>query len=178
MPALDTFAIAQRLLVAAAAIGMFVTVASDAKACQHDRRPRQERPAPERMERMQQRIEDIRKVKLLDVLNLDGTQVERFFGVYNSLQAKVHQAKQSLDKAADALGQANRDNVSADVLTERTNAVLAATSALHAAIDARNAGVRAVLTVEQYARYVVFEARFLEELQRKILKRAHDRFEE
>ena len=38
---------------------------------------------PPPRERMMQKIEDLRKMRLLDVLNLQGDQVEKFFSAYS-----------------------------------------------------------------------------------------------
>jgi hypothetical protein len=125
--------------------------------------------------KMRQRIEDLRKLKLMDILSLEGEQVEKFFGTYNPLQKAVYEAKEAMDAASKALWEATERKAVAADLTPLTNDLLAKMKTLEQAVHARHDGVRKVLTPEQFARYLAFEARFRDELDRMILKRVRDR---
>lgn len=120
-------------------------------------------------------MENMRKMKLMDVMELEGTQVEKFFAVYNPLQKTVYEKKDALDKLSSELWRSCDDKASEAVLKELTGKVEMARKALMAAVDARNAGVQPALTPSQYARYIAFEARFMDELQRMMLRRLKER---
>ena len=124
---------------------------------------------------MRQRIEDLRKLKLMDVLSLQGDQVEKFFGTYNPLQKSMLDAKDAMDAASKELWEATERKATAADLEKLTNELLQKMTSFERAINARHEGVRKVLSVEQYARYLAFEARFRDELERMILKKARDR---
>ena len=124
---------------------------------------------------MRQRIEDLRKLKLMDVLALQGDQVEKFFGAYNPLQKSMLDAKDAMDIASTSLWEATERKAPSADLEKLTNDLLQRMTAFERAINARHEGVRKVLSVEQYARYMAFEARFRDELERMIMKRARDR---
>lgn len=125
--------------------------------------------------KMRQRIEDLRKVKLMDILGLEGEQVEKFFAAYNPLQRAVYESKEAMDASSKALWEATENKAAAADLSAKTDDLLAKMKSFEQAIHARHDGVRKVLRPEQFARYLAFEARFRDELERMILKRVRDR---
>jgi len=127
------------------------------------------------MEKLRHRIEDLRKVKLIDLLNLQGDQVEKFFGTYNRLQNAVVTSKAGMDDAAQDLHQATMSSASDSEVKTKTDALLARMQEFERAINTRHSELRPILSPLQYARYLAFEARFQEELQRMILQRARKR---
>lgn len=122
-------------------------------------------------EKMRQRIEDLRKVKLLDILDLKGDQVERFFAVYNKHQDRFHEFQVKIDGAARELQGAISRSASDAELTEKTNELRRLIRELEKTIESRFDDVKPILSARQYAQYVVFEARFRDELQRMIMDR-------
>lgn len=145
---------------------MSLTLSWSVLAAQDDDGP----PMPR--ERMQQRIEDVRKMKLIDVLELQDTQVEKFFQVYNSLHGNVLQRKREMDEKAETLKRMSRD---ASGIQPQIDALLSATHAFHEAIEQRNTKIKDVLSPKQHATYLVFEAKFPEELAKMLAKRAKKR---
>jgi hypothetical protein len=122
---------------------------------------------------MQQRIEDVRKMKLIDILELQDSQVEKFFQLYNSLHGTVLQRKRDMDEKAETLKRMSRDASSS--LQPQIDALQSATHAFHEAIEQRNAKIKDVLSPQQHAKYLVFEAKFPEELAKMLAKRAKKR---
>lgn len=122
-------------------------------------------------EKIKQRIEDYRKVRLIELLSLEGAQLEKFFGVYNKNQEKVRSAKQDVDNAAKACREAVKDNASETVVKTKSNQLLSAMIAFEQAINTRHTEAQAILTPHQFATYLAFEASFMEELQRMVLQR-------
>lgn len=140
-----------------------------------DRKPRGERggdPAA-----MRQRIEDLRKLKLMDVLSLQGDQVEKFFATYNPLQKSMLDAKDAMDVASKTLWEATERKAPVADIEKLTADLLARMTAFERAINARHDGVRKVLSVEQFGRYLAFEARFRDELERSIMRRMRERMQ-
>lgn len=148
------------LLIVAAA----VVLPSIASAQPRDRRER-------RQERLHERIQDLRKVKLLDLLDLEGEQVEKFFAIYNKYEDKISDAKKQIDDAARELQGAIGNDASEAELGKLTSDLRGKIRAMEQLIEQRFDDSKKVLTSRQYAQYVVFEARFRDELQRMILDR-------
>lgn len=128
--------------------------------------------APASREDMQQRIEDVRKMKLIDLLQLKDDQVEKFFVLYNSAHQVVLQRLRDMNAAADKLKRMSRDNDAG--LQQQIDALQKATKDLHAAVEQRNSRMKDVLTLQQYGTYLAFEAKFQEELAKVLLKRAKE----
>lgn len=128
--------------------------------------------APASREDMQQRIEDVRKMKLIDLLQLKDDQVEKFFVLYNSTHQVVLQRLRDMNAAADRLKRMSRDNDAG--LQQQIDALQKATKDLHAAVEQRNSRMKDVLTLQQYGTYLAFEAKFQEELAKVLLKRAKE----
>jgi len=122
--------------------------------------------------RVRQRIEDVRKMKLIDILDLRGDQVEKFFGSYNTLQRAVFDAKDAVNDASRQLHEALQNKASDADLQTKTSALLSAMKSFDAAVEKRNTTVQSMLSTTQYAKYVLFEARFVDELSKMIMKRA------
>ncbi|MBK9183721.1 MAG: sigma-70 family RNA polymerase sigma factor [Ignavibacteria bacterium] len=91
-----------------------------------------------------QESEDLRKMRLLDVLNLQGDQVEKFFSAYNRYQGAVINAKKDLDRKAIDLREATESGADESVLKGKTDAVLAAMKVFEEAINKRHAEVKSL----------------------------------
>lgn len=128
--------------------------------------------SPPPREKMMQKVEDLRKMRLLDVLNLQGDQVERFFASYNRLQGSVLTTKREMDRLAIDLREATESRNDDATLKSKTDAVVAAMKAFEDAVNRRHAELKPLLSTKQYAIYIAFEARFQEELTRLIMQRA------
>jgi Spy/CpxP family protein refolding chaperone len=129
-------------------------------------------PSPEKM---QQRIEDLRKVKLLDILDLKGDQVEKFFAVYNKHQKQHEKLRQDIDAKSKELQVMIEKGAQDAELSIRVEELRKLVRDMGKAMDQRFDEIKSVLSTKQYAKYVVFEARFRDELQRMIIERIKER---
>jgi hypothetical protein len=121
--------------------------------------------------KLRQRIEDLRKVKLLDVLDLKGDQVERFFAVYNDYTDRIEKVRIKIDESSRDLQSAIVADASEAEIKKLTKQVRDHIRDMGSLIDKRFDEVQPILSSSQFAQYVVFESRFRDELQRMILDR-------
>jgi len=142
---------------------LLVTSLLIAQPKQSDERPSAARPA--------ERLAQLKKLKLIETLDLDERTAEKFFVRYNEGQKKINQARQSLRDAVKELEAAIRANVSETELSTKTQSATKAMQQLSNALLERLESVRPLLSPQQYAKLVVFEVRFLEGLQRTLLER-------
>ncbi|MFN5378898.1 MAG: hypothetical protein ACK5BQ_09045 [Ignavibacteria bacterium] len=127
---------------------------------------------PMSRERMQQRMEDVRKMKLIDILQLQDTQVEKFFQIYNTTHGNVLRLQREMQDAAENVKRMSRENAAG--LQQQIDVLQKTTHDLHQAIEQRNTRVKDVLNLQQYGTYLAFEAKFHEELARLLIKRAKE----
>ena len=123
-------------------------------------------------ERMMQRMEDVRKMKLIDILQLQDTQVEKFFQIYNTTHGNVLRLQREMQDAAENVKRMSRENAAG--LQQQIDVLQKTTHDLHQAIEQRNTRVKDVLNLQQYGTYLAFEAKFHEELARLLIKRAKE----
>ncbi len=130
---------------------------------------------PPHSTKMQKKIEDLRKIKLLDILELQGDQVEKFFSVYNKHQKNFESLREQLMQKSADLQASMEKNDKPETFTAKADELRKLIREMGKSIDARFDDVKTVLTPLQYAKYVVFETRFKEELQQRILDRVRQK---
>lgn len=122
-------------------------------------------------DRMRGRVEDLRKMKLLEVLDLKDEQVEKFFAAYNKHTKRILNLREKVQEDAEELQSMVRKGApDADLMTASTN-LRNTMKALAQEYDDRFESVKPTLKLNQYAKYIVFEARFYDELQKMVMKR-------
>lgn len=120
---------------------------------------------------IRERMESLRKVKLLEILELEGDNVERFFAKYSTLQRSVYDAKDALDAAIRALREADNRQTDEATLLQRIADVQRRQQELIKAAERRNIELKPMLSTRLYARYIAFEAAILDDLQRLMMRR-------
>lgn len=119
-----------------------------------------------------QRLAQFKKLKLIEVLDLDEQTAEKFFIRYNEGQKKIDQARLELQQLVRELQDAVSAKVSDAELSAKSDQVVKRMQQFAQAITERLTAVRPLLSPQQYAKLVVFEVRFTEALQRTLLQRA------
>ncbi len=116
-----------------------------------------------------QRVEQLKKVRLMETLNLDEETSIRFFSRYNKHQDEVREIQKSREELLRQLESLQRSNAS-DAEYEKSIQDLRTTDGKF--LEARDRywkDIRGVLSVKQFASYVLFENnfyRYLRELMR------------
>ncbi len=126
--------------------------------------------------RAKEKIEQLKKMRLIDILDMDEPTAEKFFTRYNQLQRKIEDAKVELQDAVSDLERSVRAKAGktgdcyrkADIILEKQNA-------LNAAVADKIRAMRSLLTEEQYAKFIVFENNFAAQLQKMLLERKQER---
>ncbi len=104
-------------------------------------------------------IEQLKKLKLIEALNLDDATAEKFFVRYNSEQKKVEEVRKSLEDATNDLDKA-KSSGNSEKIKQSTQLMLDKHKQLQDANNELLRSVREVLNDKQYADYLVFEAKF------------------
>ena len=134
-------------------------------------RDKEHRAHGEHRGKVRERVEQLKKMKMIEVLDLDEETSEKFFTRYNNLQKKVDAAYDEVRDAQRTLDEAVDNKLSAADIERLTNTLLQKQNALQEANNEKIRAMKAVLSEEQYARYVMFEQKFLQELQKAIMHR-------
>lgn len=125
--------------------------------------------------RAKERIAEFKKMKLLEVLDLDEKSSEKFLAKYNSAEKAIREKQEKLDEAILDLEYLIRKKANKEDLTKQSQKVMDLQRDLMNTMFEQQKEIKSVLTEEQFARYLVFENRFREQLQKAIIERAKGR---
>ena len=128
-------------------------------------------PNPKAMEQLKQ----FKKIKLLEILDLDEATAEKFLVKYNANEKKVEEKKKQLDDAVQDLESSLKNVASKDEISKKTEKVLQLTQEFQKIIDESLQSMKSILNEVQYAKYIIFEQRFRGEVQRAIIERMKKR---
>jgi Spy/CpxP family protein refolding chaperone len=115
------------------------------------------------------KIEQIKKVKLIDLLQLDEKSADKFLARYSEYDRKEDAARSELQKAVAELE--NAVAAKSSDIKAKSDAVIAKDNAVQEANNAKLKAIRSLLNDEQYAKFVIFEQKFYAQLQKALLKR-------
>lgn len=121
-----------------------------------------------------ERIEQLKKIKLLEVLNLSEEQADKFLVKYTSYEKNIGELREKLMKSADDLHEAIAKK-SASEIKAKTDEHLKLFESMQNAMTEKNKGIRSVLDETQFAKYLIFEQKFMHELQKAIMNRGEDK---
>ncbi len=120
--------------------------------------------------KMREKVEQLKKVKLIKILDMDEATAEKFFARYNVYENKVNAAFKEVQQAvAELNSRIDRKAPDAEIKSQN-DIVLQKQNALHAQVDEKLKAMRSLMTEEQYAKFIVFENQFTQ-LLREILQR-------
>jgi hypothetical protein len=123
-------------------------------------------------EHARERIEMLKKMKLLEILNLKENEADKFLVKYNSTEQTIKEKQKNLDLAADELGLSLRANANEKEIIEKTNKMLQNQKELQDAMTKKYEVMKEVLAPKDFAKYVIFEKRFVERLRKLIMDKA------
>ena len=120
-----------------------------------------------------ERINSLKKVKLLEVLELKEDEADKFLVKYNGYEKDIQDKMKALeDKTIDlhqALNSKSKD------LEKITNDYIALKSDLDNTVNKKLSDLKNYLTPEQYAKYLLFERNFHEELRKSVMRQMNQR---
>jgi multidrug resistance efflux pump len=116
------------------------------------------------------KIEQLKKLKLIEKLDLDDATAEKFFMRYNGSQKKVEESRKALDDATNELDKAKAGG-NTEKIKQLTEQMLQKHKQLQEATNEMLKSIRIVLNDKQYAEFLVFEAKFPEILRKSLQDR-------
>lgn len=123
--------------------------------------------------RMRDRVEKLRKVKMMEVLDLDEENLTKFFSVYTPRQKQIMETRRVLDSLAKVLWKAaDETQGNAKELAKATEHYRASLKSLHQSIETMHEAMAKQLDAVTMAKFLAFEARFQSELSRMMMKHA------
>ncbi len=128
-------------------------------------------PNPRAMEQLKQ----FKKIKLLEILDLDEATAEKFLVKHNANEKKIEEKKKQMDEAVQDLENSLKNAAPKDEITKKTEKVLQITQEFQKLIDESLQSMKPILNEVQYAKYIIFEHKFRGEVQKAIIERMKKR---
>lgn len=123
-------------------------------------------PGPKAIKRIQQ----VKKMKLLDELEIDDKQADKFIIKYTAWDDKIIAMKDQIDIARKELDLSIQKKEDKNELMKKANKFLETMTEMNKLIQEKNYDMRSVLTEEQYAKFLIFEDRFMHDLQKTMFR--------
>ena len=128
--------------------------------------------------RAMERIEQVKKIKLLDLLELDEGAAEKFLIKYNAAEKVINEKKEALDQATDKLQSKIIENAPKDELNKLSEQVINMQNELHNAYLEKIKAMKSILDEKRFATFLVFESNFIKELRKNIFERMNKKHQE
>lgn len=125
--------------------------------------------------RAYEQLKQFKKIKMLEILDLDEGTAEKFLVKYTANEKKVEEKKKQLDDAVGDLENSIKNVASKDEISKKTDKVLQLTQEFQKLIDESLQAMKSILNEVQYAKYIIFEHRFRGEVQRAIIEKMKKR---
>lgn len=122
-----------------------------------------------------ERIQQLKKVKLLEILKLDEKQSDAFLTKYSSIEKKIEEKKSNLDMAIGDLESTVRRSAGSDEIKSKSQKVEQLQNELLKVMEESRNSIKGLLSEENYAKYLIFEHKFKDEVQKAIMKKMKDK---
>lgn len=122
--------------------------------------------------RAKERITEFKKLKLLEVLDLDEQTSNKFLSKYNSTEKLIGEKREKLHDAILDLEYLLRKKAKNEDIQKQSQIVMDEQRNLMNTMFEQQKELKSVLNEEQFAKYLIFENRFRGEIQKFLIKRA------
>jgi len=127
--------------------------------------------------RAKERIEQLKKIKLLDLLELDEERSAKFLSKYNELDRKSEELKLEMEHETEVLELLIKSDASKEEISKQTTKVIDMQQKFHKSLNDKLKEIKPLLSEIEYAKFVVFESRFHDEVRKIIMKNYRNKHE-
>lgn len=117
-----------------------------------------------------ERIQQIRKVKLIEVLDLDDNTADKFFLKDHQNSKKIDNIRQEIDNLSAELEKSLREGQQADIRKKSDQMFTKMTEFMNLNID-RLKTAKQLLPEEKFAKFMVFETKFRREIEMFLIRK-------
>ncbi len=117
-----------------------------------------------------ERIEQIKKLKILDILELDEETSAKFLSKYNEIERKIKEKSEDLDKTVEKLNNRITENAPNQELSKLSEQLISQHKELQKLHLDKLTDMKSLLDDRRYAAYIAFESNFHKELQKRFIE--------
>jgi len=121
-----------------------------------------------------ERISMIKKIKLIEILDLDEKESDKLIVKYSAWEDKIENQLKSFDEAEEGLKKAIKNGNKDEIVKQSNNFIKVRTELINIT-DKRDTDMKSMLSEIQFAKYLIFEKKFRKELGEQIMKKRRKR---
>lgn len=121
--------------------------------------------------RAKERMNQVKLIKLLDVLDLDEKTSEKFIPRFNAIEKKFEDNRVQIDSALEELEISIQKGEKKERVNERIKVIMDLNKQFSALMNEKFEAIKPLLSEEQYAKYVLFEFKFSKEIHKMLIER-------
>ena len=119
--------------------------------------------------RAKERIDQLKKIKLLNILELDEDESNKFLAKYNELERVIEEKKLNSDHEINILELKISSNAPESEIKAQTKKTMEAQRQFHKSNEKKFAEIKTMLNTIEYAKFIIFEKRFKDEVRKIIM---------
>lgn len=116
-----------------------------------------------------ERVQQIKKMKLLDLLNLDVSTSEKFLTKYTFWEKKLNDKRDAISSSVDELQLNLKNKASNNEIVQLSGKIISLRSELYSTIQDAQKEIKSILNDSQFATYIVFEYKFKKEMEKMLM---------
>lgn len=120
--------------------------------------------------KVMERIATMKKVKMLDVLDLESSQEDKLLVIYNKYEKMLLENRENSKEIEQELREAIRSEKESDIIT-LSDTFIANRDEVMTIIKEKDTAIKEILSPDKFATYLIFEKRFKEEIGKHLMKR-------
>lgn len=117
-------------------------------------------------QRARERVQTLKKVKLVEILNLNEAEADKFLAKYSGYENRINEKRQAMQNAMSELNQSLKGDKSG--LKAKSENILKLQEEMQNLQLEKIRGMRSSLNEEQFAKYLLFERSFARELKMRM----------
>ncbi len=121
--------------------------------------------------RPKERMEVAKKMRLLEILDLNESEAEKVLIKYTLLEKAIREKNDAFRDANEELIEYVDKTPNGKELSDKTNKVISSQKELHAAVEAKLADMRQVLGEQNFAKFIAFESHFAKRMRKMLMDR-------
>ena len=128
------------------------------------------RPPKDKKQRME-KIQQIKKIKLLEILELDEENSNKVLAKYDFWEKKLFEKRKLIETETEALKELIGNKSSKSDISKKTQLIMQYETEFCTLINEKHNAMKSLLNEVDFAKYIVFENKFQEELKKVLMDR-------
>jgi len=129
-------------------------------------------PPPGHSPRFHEKMLNVKKMRMIELLDLSEEKADKFIVKYGAAEKRIMEAGKMVDSVTKELRDLmKKDKASESEIKAKTDKFLQYQDEMNKAITAKFTSIRSVLSEQEFAKFIIAETRFQEEMRQMLIDR-------